>query len=66
MGCVPCCYRIVKPSLALFRGGLERLPDNQLMLLLTYLTAIQDVLEQGSVVIFEQTRVRIRPLPIGS
>jgi predicted nuclease of predicted toxin-antitoxin system len=47
-----------KPSFILFRRGLERHPEKQLKLLLANLPAIQDDLEKGSVIVFEQNRMR--------
>ena len=53
-----------KPSLILYRRQTGYLPEKQVELLLENLQRIQDSLEKGAVVVFEQKRIRIRPLPI--
>ena len=55
-----------KPSIILFRRGIERKPDQQVALILSNLQAIERSLDEGCVVVFEEDRIRIRSLPIGS
>lgn len=55
---------IKKPSVIIFRRGSDRRPDKQLTLLLAHLADIKEVLEDGGIAIFEQTRIRLRTLPI--
>lgn len=53
-----------KPSVILFRRSTDRHPQQQLEILLLNLEMIQDALQEGSIVVFEQSRVRVRSLPI--
>lgn len=53
-----------KPSVILFRREANLLPDVQVALLVANLPRIADELDQGAVVIVEQSRLRVRSLPI--
>ena len=54
-----------EPCIILFRGGANQLPDVQMGLLLANLPQLADRLAHGAVVIVEETRLRVRSLPIG-
>jgi len=54
-----------QPSVILFRRASQRHPLAQTSLLLANLTGLVLALEEGSVVAFDESRVRVRSLPIG-
>jgi predicted nuclease of predicted toxin-antitoxin system len=54
------------PSVILFRRGISHIPQTQLSILLLNLPNISELLEQGSIIIFDKNRIRTRTLPIDS
>ena len=52
-----------KPSVILLRHPQKR-PKSQVALLLANLRNIREVLEQGSIIVLEATRIRVRSLPV--
>jgi predicted nuclease of predicted toxin-antitoxin system len=56
--------RKAKPSLILFRRGADRRPLRQVGLPQANLPAVENVIERGAIVVFEEARVRVRSLPV--
>jgi predicted nuclease of predicted toxin-antitoxin system len=54
-----------RPSLILFRQVRNRRPERQAELLLANLSAIEEPLQTGCVVVFDDARLRLRRLPVG-
>ena len=53
-----------RPSVILFRRS-SRHPDAQVVLLLANLPNLEQALKEGSIVILQDDRIRVRSLPIG-
>jgi predicted nuclease of predicted toxin-antitoxin system len=64
-GTILALWRKSKPSFILFRGNVTRRPDLQIALLLANLQNLKSSLDEGSVIVIGENRIRIRSLPIG-
>lgn len=52
------------PSIILFRRETGRSPQAQIELLLANLNAVKAAADEGSIIVFDENRIRIRRLPI--
>ena len=53
-----------KPSIILFHHSFSHRPEQQAKLLISNLEQLSNDLEQGSIIVFEERRIRVRALPI--
>lgn len=65
-GTILALWQHSKPSVILFRRGTERRPQEQVRLILANLPHLGEILEKGSIIVFDQNRIRVRSLPISS
>jgi predicted nuclease of predicted toxin-antitoxin system len=63
-GTIIALRQIRNPSVIIFRRSLRR-PDKQLQFLLSNLRNLERPLHEGSIIILEDVRIRVRSLPIG-
>jgi predicted nuclease of predicted toxin-antitoxin system len=57
---------VSKPSVILLRLPMLRIPDEQVKILLHNLPTFASDLEAGSIVVIQESRIRVRRLPIGT
>lgn len=53
-----------RPSVIIFHRNTNRRPEAQIAIILKHLDIINVPLEEGSAIVFDQNRIRIRSLPI--
>ena len=63
-GSILAARQAVKPSVILFRREAPRRAEKQAALLLANMPTLTELLEQGSLVVFEDGHLRGRPLPL--